>query len=329
MNVCEFIYLKALDHELLSEYEEQMLIEKAQAGDPNARERLILCNLRLVHSVARKYSNVERGITPDDLMADGIVGLHKAIDKYDFDFGTRLSTYATLVIETHVKRSKCLEGVVHLPEDVRQEVRLINKVIAALKSEGRNVSVVSIAEQTTFPPDKIKRLMRYESDVVLTISLDQEIDNGQGIQNMLDFIPDTQSEKEYEKVEIEADLEFFLSKLPKDDRKLVEYYYNISGYKSNKEIAAEFGVLPRYIPQMLEKVMEKLRRLGKAVQGSPEKMLLAIENPAAAMTGINETIPLFPHIQETKPGKRRKPKIKKNSEFETDDTVEQLTLFDI
>ena len=70
----------------------------AQWGDDTAREKLILCNLRLVRSVVLKYENLEFNVSADDLMGDGIIGLCKAIAKYDESFGTRLSTYAVLWI---------------------------------------------------------------------------------------------------------------------------------------------------------------------------------------------------------------------------------------
>ncbi|MDE0634760.1 MAG: hypothetical protein OXI43_02750 [Candidatus Poribacteria bacterium] len=114
----EAVYAKALEHEILADYEEQQLLRETQAGDENARERLILANLRLVRFVVQQYENFELGISADDLMADGIVGLCTAISNYDLDFGTRLSTYATLAIHHAVARSSFLNGTIRLPEHV-------------------------------------------------------------------------------------------------------------------------------------------------------------------------------------------------------------------
>ena len=72
-------YAKALKHELLSE--ELQLLREAQAGDENAREKLILCNIKLVHSVIKQYENLNRGVSADDLMADGVMDLCKAISE--------------------------------------------------------------------------------------------------------------------------------------------------------------------------------------------------------------------------------------------------------
>ena len=73
----ESIYAKSLQHELLSENEEQALLYQAHSGDDNAREKLILLNIRLVRSIAQQYENLELGVEADDLMADGVFGLCK------------------------------------------------------------------------------------------------------------------------------------------------------------------------------------------------------------------------------------------------------------
>ena len=322
----QFIYRQNLEHELLTEHEEYILLQKAQSGDPNAREKLVLWNLRLVHSIVSKYARVERGITTDDLMADGIIGLNKAIDKYDETFGTRLSTYATYVIESVVRRSPCLEGVVRLPEDVRYQVREINRIKAALQSEGVHVTVEAIAERTQIPVADIERLFHYESDVLSVTSLDTLIYHDTDVRPLMDIIPDPKNGDGFHQVEMEVSLEFFLSRLTVEERKLIEYCFGFRGEKSNKEIAAAFGVLPRYIPQMLRDVMERLRKLGKAVRGTPEEIQKAIENPDYVMWDQGS---LFER-EMRKPGTLRKPKTKKQDtpDMENKDGAEQLKLFD-
>lgn len=74
------IYETQLKHELLSVREEQALITQAHAGDTNARDKLILLNMRLVRDVVKKYEQTDFGITADDLMADGVLGMHRAIE---------------------------------------------------------------------------------------------------------------------------------------------------------------------------------------------------------------------------------------------------------
>ena len=111
---------------------------------------------------------------------------------------------------------------------------------------------------------------------------------------------------------------------------LVEYSFGIECEMSNKEMAKKIDVHPRYIPQKLKEVMKLLRRLGNAIQGTPEDIQRAIESPCYMMTAVGEQASLF--TRETKtPGKIRKPKSKKQDKPEMDGrgSVEQLTLFDL
>ena len=81
---------------LLSDQEMQTLLKKAQAGDAEARERLINCNLRLVFNLVQRFSN--RGYEIEDLFQIGTIGLIKAIDKFDLSYNVKFSTYAVPMI---------------------------------------------------------------------------------------------------------------------------------------------------------------------------------------------------------------------------------------
>lgn len=326
----ESVYAKALDHELLSEVEEQQLLREAQAGDDNAREKLILCNLRLVRSVVLKYENSEFNVSADDLMGDGIIGLCKAITKYDESIGTRLSTYAVLWIHQATARSRLLEGTIRLPEQVKREVIAINKAKATLLSEGRALCVDAISQMTQIDSEQVERLKHLESDVIQVMSLDMPIADGEDAQ-MMDFIPDEKAEAVYQEVEMEADLEFFLSKLEPRDRFVMERSYGIPIKMTNGEIAAAISCNHNYIPQILEAAMTKLKRLAKALRGTPEQIKLAIENPVLVMTGQKETIPLFDPNQihnKIDTSKKPIPRKKKQKSEKQENTPQQLDLFE-
>ena len=221
----EAVYAKELNHEILADYEEQQLLRETQAGDENAREKLILANLRLVRSVAQQYENFELGVAADDLMADGIVGLCTAISNFDLNFGTRLSTYATLAIHHAVARSNFLNGTIRLPEHVKAEVHAINKAKASLAREGKSLSVDAIAQVSQVTPEQVERLKHFESDVMYVMSLDEEIGEDKDAQTIMDTVADENGESPYRKVELEADLDFFISKLDAHERFVVERSY--------------------------------------------------------------------------------------------------------
>lgn len=324
----ESVYAKDLQHELLYAFEEQSLLRQAQAGDELALEKLILCNLKLVRSIVKQYANPNPHVSADDLMADGIIGLHRAISKYDESFGTRLSTYAVLWIHQTVSRSKFLQSTIRLPEDVRQEVWAINRAKLELLKQERPVSVEAISEITKISPERVERLKHLESDVIHVMSFDKHIGKEEGEPlTLMDIVADENAEKAYIQVELEVDLEFFLSKLDAHERFIVERFHGIPIEMTQREIGKVLGYNPNDIYVMLADAMAKLKRLGRALRGSASEQKLALENPQLVMAGELETIPLFDpgdiHMKkrELKSWKRQ------NETDETDNKTEQLSLF--
>ena len=218
----ELIYAKSMQHELLSEYEEQALLYQAQAGDENARDRLIMLNLRLVYSIAQKYANSELLVSADDLMGDGVIGLTRAISGFDLGFGTRLSTYATLAIHHAIARSSFLHGTIRLPDHVRDAVRAINRAKTALQKEGQPFSVEAISELSEIEPERVDKLVHLQDDVMYVMSLDEKVSTEEDALSVIDTVADERLEKAYHEVEIDVDLDYFLSKLYFDERFLIE-----------------------------------------------------------------------------------------------------------
>ena len=325
----ESVYAKELQHELLYAFEEQSLLRQAQAGDELALEKLILCNLRLVNSIVQKYAKVNPHVSADDLMADGIVGLHRAISKYDESFGTRLSTYAALWIHKTVSLSKFLHSTIRLPEYMRQEVRAINKAKTELLKQERPVSVEAISEMTQISPEKVERLKHLESDVIQVMSLDAHIGpEAREPRTLMDIVADENAENEYIQVELEADLEFFLSKLNEHERFVVERSYGIPIKMSYRKIAEALGSNRTSIGVMLADAMAKLKRLGRALRGSPSEQKLALENPQLVMAGELGTIPLFDPADIRMKKRELKSWKRQHETDETDNKTEQLSLFE-
>ncbi|MDE0483869.1 MAG: sigma-70 family RNA polymerase sigma factor [Candidatus Poribacteria bacterium] len=324
----ESVYAKDLDHELLADYEEEQLLREAQAGDEFARERLILCNLRLVRSIVQRYAKPEMGITVDDLMADGVVGLCRAISGYDESFGTRLSTYATLWIHQAVARSHFLHNVIRLPEYVCQEMRVINKAESTLIREHRTPSVEALSEITGIKLEKVERLKHLESDVMYVMSLDEQVGEEKDAPTGIDIVVDENAQNAYYQVELEADLDFFLSKLDTNERFIVERSYGIPIEMTNSEIGEILGYSRHSIRNKLEKAMVKLRRLGSALRGSVEEQIEAMENPIKVMTGEQEIIPLFNAADL--PMKKREfiRQKRRNKTDEPDKNINQLSLLE-
>ena len=324
----ESVYAKELQHELLYAFEEQSLLRQAQAGDELALEKLILCNLKLVNFIVQKYAKSKPHVSADDLMADGIIGLHRAISGYDESFGTRLSTYAALWIHQKVQRSKFLQSTIRLPEGVYYKLTAINRAKSELLKQDRPVSVEAISEMTGISPEKVERLKHLDSDMIHVTSLDAQISKEEGNTfTLLDTVADENAENGYIQVELEADLEFFLSKLDDHERFVVERSYGIPIEMTQKEIAETLGYIQDHIRIMLADAMAKLKRLGRALRGSASEQKLALENPQLVMAGELGTVPLFdPADVHMKKRELKSPKPQHETD-ETDNKTEQLSLF--
>ena len=319
----ELIYAKSLQHELLSEYEEQALLYQAQTGDENARDRLIMLNLRLVYSIAQKYANSELLVSADDLMGDGVIGLTRAISGFDLSFGNRLSTYATLAIHHAIARSSFLHGTIRLPDHVRDAVRAINRAKATLQKEGQPFSVEAISELSEIEPERVDKLVHLQDDVMYVMSLDEKVSTEEDALSVIDTVADERLEKVYHEVEIDVDLDYFLSQLEPRERFIVERSYGIPIEMNNREIAKAVGMHYNDITGERRRIMGMLKALGRALRGSVSEQKEAIENPQLVMRGY---IPLM--NPSDMPQQLHQREQKKNKKSVKRDTSAQLSLFD-
>jgi RNA polymerase sporulation-specific sigma factor len=110
---------------LLSEKEMMELLHKAQKGDIEARERLINCNLKLIFNLIQRFAH--RGYELEDLFQIGTIGLIKAIDKFDFSYGVKFSTYAVPMIIGEIRRFLRDDHPIKVPRSYKEMVYKINR----------------------------------------------------------------------------------------------------------------------------------------------------------------------------------------------------------
>lgn len=152
-------YLKDISYyPLLTREEEYELSRLALSGDQEARDRLINSNLRLVVSVAKKYFNV--GLPLQDLIQEGNIGLIKAVEKFNPDFGKRFSTYATWWIKQSILRAlSTTKGIMRYPAYVHDNISKITKFMQNYKSENEQLPTHEIiADKLEF---KLKDVKKY------------------------------------------------------------------------------------------------------------------------------------------------------------------------
>src|SRR5579863_7191108 len=182
------LYLREISRiPLLSAARESSLAERAETGDKTARNQLIEANLRLVVSIAKKY--VGQGLSLEDLIGEGNIGLIRAVTKFDYRKGFRFSTYATWWIKQAITRS-ILEGTraVRLPVYIMEEVMRVNRMTRQLYQQlEREPNAEEIASALSIPNERVAELQVWAEKVFsLDAPLSEEEEN-----TLADIIEDT------------------------------------------------------------------------------------------------------------------------------------------
>jgi RNA polymerase primary sigma factor len=173
---------------LLTREEERELARRKDAGDEQAKRRLIESNLRLVMSITRHYTN--SGVPLLDLIQEGNLGLIRAVEKFDYKMGYKLSTYATWWIRQAVTRALADQGrTIRLPVHVADRVRRLLRSRRQLAQKlNREPTEQELAEESGLPPEKIRDLLELVDDPV---SLETPVGDGESLYG--DLIEDVHS----------------------------------------------------------------------------------------------------------------------------------------
>src|SRR4026209_1349467 len=154
------LYVRAIgDVRPLTAWEERELARLKDEGDEGARRKLIESNLRLVMSITRKYTRADVPLL--DLIQEGNLGLIRAVEKFDWTMGFKLSTYATWWIKQAISRAFAEQGrTIRLPVHVAYQVRKVTKTRRVLGQKlNRDPSVEEIAAEIEMTPERVQELL--------------------------------------------------------------------------------------------------------------------------------------------------------------------------
>ncbi len=245
---------------LLSHDEETILARRAQAGDPRARRRLIEANLRLVISIARRYTN--SGVPLIDLIQEGNLGLMRAAEKFDWRRGTHFGTYATWWIRQAISRAAGEQSrLIHLPEHVATRLRKVRRVASQLSQEnGGDPLPEQIAEASGMALEEVDDLLHITEQPV-SLDIPTDADNRTALAETLED-PGIQTPADIASQHLLGEeLHRALSQLTARERSVVILRYGIGDGRSRTllEVGKELGISRERVRQLEMVALAKLR----------------------------------------------------------------------
>lgn len=255
------LYLREISQvALLSASEEASLAGRAEQGDRDARNRLIEANLRLVVSIARKYTG--QGLSLEDLIGVGNIGLIHAVAKFDYRRGFRFTTYATWWIKQAITRA-ILEGprIVRIPVYIMEEVLRVKRTIRQLQQElGREPSSADIGDRLGMSSERVSELLTWSEKVFsldAPLSEEEEHTLGETIEDQRERGPVEVAERHLLREEIYN----ILGQLTLRERQVIELRFGLldGNDLTLEEIGRKLSVTRERARQIEERAIRKLR----------------------------------------------------------------------
>ena len=259
-------YLKEIGSiALLTPEEESDLARRKSEGDVEAGRKLVEANLRLVVSIAKRYTG--RGMSFLDLVQEGNLGLMKAVEKFDYAKGYLLSTYATWWVKQSITRSLAYQSrTIRLPVHMVEAVNKIRRAQRSLSVKlGREPSMEEVAEEVNMSGKRVAELIQASGD---TVSLETPVGDEEG-SNLGDFVADDANASTEDKAEsflLREEIDSMLQGLNPREREVIILRFGLeTGHPLTlEEVGKRFNVTRERIRQIETAALRKLRNPSKS-----------------------------------------------------------------
>jgi RNA polymerase primary sigma factor len=251
-------FKQASRYPLLTAEEEVELAKRIERGDLEAKERMINSNLRLVISQARRFQG--QGLPMGDLVQEGMLGLIRAVEKFDWRKGFKFSTYAVLWIKQSIQRGLANSGsTIRIPVHIGQRERKVRKHERELAVKlGRQPTDAEIAESTGLPEEQVREALELTRHLA---SLDQGVGED-GETPLGDLLPSERAEPEEEVVDALSDARVreVVGRLPEEERNVIALRFGLTGDEpaSARDAGSKLGLTTQRTRQLEEQALRRL-----------------------------------------------------------------------
>jgi RNA polymerase primary sigma factor len=263
MDSLDLFFRQARTHALLTAAEETELAKRIERGDLEAKNRMINANLRLVVSQARRYQG--HGLPLEDLVQEGMFGLIRAVEKFDWRRGYKFSTYGTLWIRQAIQRGLQNHGrTIRLPVHVAQREVKVNKIAGELTVKlGREPSDEEIAVVAELPIEQvfeIRELSRAMTSLDQPVSEDGETALGDLLRSDRPGPEEEVSQRLRDNKVAEV-----VARLPESERKVIELRFGLTGDEPRtvRQTGSELGISASKASELEELALRRLARSGE------------------------------------------------------------------